>query len=152
MAAYGKRKKGILSSFAVFQDEKPKQIPHPHQSSRPFRATSESTSLISPLAYPQAGNVQTAQSITRGRAKVGDESDDEEEGAKTQFSATSHYTATVIRPKSSKSTNTMTEKLDKPLPPVPWKFSSQQRLPISRRVISPLLSIPFLHLRRPCFP
>lgn len=25
MAVYGKRRKGILSSFAVFQDEKPKQ-------------------------------------------------------------------------------------------------------------------------------
>ncbi|KAL9104663.1 MAG: hypothetical protein Q9163_000406 [Psora crenata] len=113
MATYGKRKKGLLSSFSVFRDEE-----------QNGRAGEER------LTFSRPG--KTGNSVQRPRSLLRDDDESIDELAGDTLlkdvpqrpkRATSYHDELTLRKSSrqvsGKTTNVMAEDLDKPLPPIP---------------------------------
>ena len=138
MATYGKKRKGLLSSFSVFQDDKPEQDPNQQRSSKCTTMCPRAVLTIKRLAYTPLGNVKTAMSRSCSRAKLGDESGDGDGTHEQAQSSSLHdFNTTVLRPKSGKSNNATTDDIGKPLSPIPNKHHSppQEQLMQMRPVL-----------------
>lgn len=146
MTTYGKRRNGLLSSFSVFQDDKPEQDPNQHPSGKNTFVFALPISLSNLLAYARLGSVKMAFARTRSRAKLETESGDDDDQSNEQFSSIHNYTATVIHSKPAKYNKTMVEDFDKPLPPEPQENAANGKPRQSRwatfRCVS-LLIAPF---------
>ena len=136
MATYGKRKKGLLSSFTVFQDDKPEK------ETKSSEGIPKHTSVQS-LYFSAYARLERAKSkMQRSRNRVQDDESDELAGnaplntgspqepvrLPSLHSLAAMSTTDILRPKSSRSTKTVPDDLDKPLPPIPKDPFAEQRL------------------------
>ncbi|KAF6224166.1 hypothetical protein HO133_010740 [Letharia lupina] len=125
MATYGKRKKGLLSSFTVFQDDKPEKETKQQQRS----------------TYARLERAKSKMQRSRSRAQDDESSIDELAGNEllntvphepvrlpSLHSLAAMSTTDILRPKSSRSTKTVPDDSDKPLPPIPRDPFAEQRL------------------------
>ncbi|MCJ1275270.1 hypothetical protein MMC21_003071 [Puttea exsequens] len=129
MATYGKKKKGLFSSFSVFQDEKTEQPRHEGHS-----------------AYTRLGKAKSVLNRPQSKGRIDESSGDELAETALLYNVPSlpnrqplrlpslHSlgaiaTDDIIRPQTSRSNRTIAE--DKPLPPVPKDpfapFAEQKR-------------------------
>ena len=146
MATYGKRKKGLLSSFTVFQDDKPEKNPKQQRSSEYIPEHVNGPGLIN-FHFSAYARLERAKSkMQRSRKRVQDDESSIDELAGNALldtgllnsvphepvrlpslhSLSAMSTTDILRPKSSRSTKTVPE--DKPLPPIPKDPFAEQRL------------------------
>ena len=146
MATYGKRKKGLLSSFTVFQDDKPEKNAKQQRSSECILEHVNGPDLINFRfsAYARLERAKSKMQRSRNRVQDDESSIDELAGnallntgllnsvphepvrLPSLHSLSAMSTTDILRPKSSRSTKTVPE--DKPLPPIPKDPFAEQRL------------------------
>ena len=148
MATYGKRKKGLLSSFTVFQDDKPEKTAKQQRSSEYILKITKIADLINLRSSGYARLERARSKMKRSRNRVQDDESSIDELAGNALlntgllntvphepvrlpslhSLAAMSTTDILRPKSSRSTKTVPDDLDKPLPPIPKDPFAEQRL------------------------
>ena len=152
MATYGRKKKSLLSSFSVFQDDKSEK-PQPRLGEKRSSECSQSATelgsdeIFHHLVYTQLDKAKAAMKKSKSQIRLDSESPDElarsallDDASTPRMMRTSTQDSApdTFSPRS-KSGKSAVENMDKPLPPIPTKDATANSKPSkqAKRALAP---------------